>query len=230
MVSMDHQEDEMKRKSVIVLAVLAVVFMLFVASCATKAPLRKGEVLLEDKGSAFGVKTPKWVETAIIGGAKDIEKLPDYKDYVVFIAQFEAQNLQSAQLLAERMQAQTELASYLSTRVKDAFKGANVADADSKNFGVYGERFVASVAEATYSGFRRDSDWWVKVQTYTPDNKPDKQLFRVIQLWTISKEMLKKQFDMMLVEMAGTTPPTPETQRAMDIVQNTVARDFFGSK
>jgi len=220
----------MKKFTSVMVLVLAIATVFLVASCATKPPLRKGEVLLEDKGTAFGVKTPKWVETAIIGGAKDVEKLPDYKDFVVFVAQFEAQNLQSAQLLAERMQAQTELASYLSTRVKDAFKGANVADADSKNFGVYGERFVASVAEATYSGFRRDSDWWVKVQTYTPDNKPDKQLYRVIQLWTMSKDMLKKQFDMMFAQVAGTTPPTPETKRAMDLVQNTVAADFFTGK
>jgi hypothetical protein len=220
----------MKKGSALVLMVAVLMLALVASSCATKAPLRKGEVLLEDKGTAFGVKTPRWVETAIIGGSKDVEKLADYKDFVVFIAQFEAQNLQSAQLLAERMQAQTELASYLSTRVKDAFKGANVADADSKNFGVYGERFVASVSEAKYSGFRRDTDWWVKVQTFTPDNKPDKQMYRVIQLWTISKDMLKKQFDMMFVELAGSQPPTPETKRAMDLVQNTVATDFFSGK
>lgn len=218
----------MKSKSAFSMVLIAILLLSVTVSCATKAPLRKGEVLLEDKGTAFGVKTPKWVELALIGGPREIEKLPDYKNMMVVIAQFEAQNLQSAQLLAERMQAQTELASYLSTRVKDAFKGANVADADSKNFGVYGERFVASVAEAKFTGFRKDADWWVKVQTYTPDNKPDKQLYRVIQLWTIDKDMLKKQFDILLNQLAGNTPPTPETKRAMDLVQGTVAKDFFG--
>ncbi|HNP92249.1 MAG TPA: hypothetical protein PK105_07065 [Rectinema sp.] len=211
------------RKAVLVLLVAAVII-----SCGTKPPLRKGEVLIEDKGTAYGIKTPKWVELAIIGGYRDIEKLPDYKDKVVFIAQFEAQNLQSAQLLAERMQADTEIARYLSTRVKDAFKGANVADADSKNFGAYGERFVMSVGEATFSGFRMEADWWVKVQTYTPENKPDKQIYRVIQLWAIDKNMLQKQFDMLFSQMAGGEPPTPEQKRAMDLVQNTVTKDFFG--
>ncbi|HPK78530.1 MAG TPA: hypothetical protein PLE58_00160 [Rectinema sp.] len=211
------------RKAVLVLLVAALII-----SCGTKPPLRKGEVLIEDKGTAYGLKTPKWVELAIIGGYRDIEKLPDYKDKVVFIAQFEAQNLQSAQLLAERMQADTEIARYLSTRVKDAFKGANVADADSKNFGAYGERFVMSVGEATFSGFRMEADWWVKVQTYTPEDKPDKQIYRVIQLWAIDKNMLQKQFDMLFSQMAGGEPPTPEQKRAMDLVQNTVTKDFFG--
>ena len=221
-------EDMMKKRNVFTIIALVIVALTLVASCTTKPPLRKGEVLIEDKGTAYGIKTPKWVATAIIGGPKDIEKLPDYKTVAVVVAQFEAQNLQSAQLLAERMQAQTELASYLSTRVKDAFKGANVADADSKNFGIYGERFIASVADAKYSGFRKDSDWWVKVQSYTDEGKPDKQMYRVIQLWTIEKEMLKKQFDTMLTDMATQVEATPENKRAMDLVQGTVAKDFFG--
>jgi len=209
-------------------ALLTVIAVTLVVSCSTKAPLRKGEVLLEDKGTAYGIKTPKWVEQAIIGGYRDIERLSEYKDKTVFVAQFEAQNLQSAQLLAERMQADTEIARYLSTRVKDAFKGANVADADSKNFGAYGERFVASVGEAKFSGFRMEADWWVKVQTYTPENRPDKQIYRVIQLWAVEKAMLQKQFDILLSQMAGAEQPTPEQKRAIDLVQNTVAKDFFG--
>lgn len=219
----------MKKFTSVMVLLLAIATVFLAASCATKPPLRKGEVLLEDKGTAFGVKTPKWVETAIIGGAKDVEKLPDYKDFVVFVAQFEAQNLQSAQLLAERMQAQTELASYLSTRVKDAFKGANVADADSKNFGSYGERFVQSVAGAKFTGFRMEQDWWTHVQTYTTENKPDKQIYRVFQIWSIEDEMLKKQFDMILKGAAGAEPKTAEQQRAIDLVQSTVSKDFFGN-
>lgn len=211
---------------------LRVLFALMIVvlawSCGTKPPLRKGEVLIEDKGTAYGIKTPKWVELAVLGSYRDIEKLSDFKDKTVFIAQFEAQNLQSAQLLAERMQADTEIARYLSTRVKDAFKGANVADADSKNFGAYGERFVVSVGQAKFSGFRMEADWWVKVQTYTPENRPDKQVYRVIQLWSIEKAMLQKQFDILLSALAEAEQPTPEQQRAIDLVRTTAAKDFFG--
>ncbi len=42
--------------------------------------------------------------------------------------------------------------------------------------------------------------------------------------------MLQKQFDIMLKALEGTEPPTPETKRAMDLVQNTVAKDFFSGK
>jgi hypothetical protein len=73
-----------------------------------------------------------------------------------------------------------------------------------------------------------EADWWVKVQTYTPENKPDKQIYRVIQLWAIEKGMLQKQFDILFSQLAGTAQPTPEQKRAIDLVQNTVTKDFFG--
>jgi len=73
-----------------------------------------------------------------------------------------------------------------------------------------------------------EADWWVKVQTYTPENKPDKQLYRVIQLWAIDKTMLQKQFDILLAQLTETEEPTPEQKRAIDLVQNTAAKDFFG--
>jgi hypothetical protein len=206
----------------------AAMVVVIAASCTTRPPLRKGEILIEDKGTTYGIKTPKWVELAVVGNFRDIEKLSDFKDKTVFIAQFEAQNLQSAQLLAERMQADTEIARYLSTRVKDAFKGANVADADSKHFGAYGERFVVSVGQAKFSGFRMEADWWVKVQTYTPENRPDKQVYRVIQLWTIDRAMLQRQFDIIIAQLTETEQPTEEQRRAIDLVQRTAAKDFFG--
>jgi hypothetical protein len=223
------EEHVKKARIILALATLAVVLSIFVG-CAGAPPLRKGDVLIEDKGTAYGIKTPKWVEIAILGGAKEIERQPEYKEKVVFIGTAEAMNLPSAELFASRMDAQTEIASYLSTRVKDAFKGANVANADSANFGQYGERFVASVAEAKYAGFRKDADWWVKVQTYTSEGKADKQIYRVQQLWTMEKTMLQKQFDIILGQIAGNAPATPETKRAIDLVQNTVTKDFFGDK
>ncbi|MFZ2636581.1 MAG: hypothetical protein WAX33_09655 [Rectinemataceae bacterium] len=195
-----------------------------------KVPILKGEQLLDHKGTALGYNPPKWFEAAYLGSYRDLEKMPEYKNLTIFIAKAEAQNLPAAELLASRMDAQTQIAAYLSTRVQDAFKGANVADADSRNFGSYGERFVQSVGEADFTGFRMESDWWTHVQTFTPQNQPDKQIYRVLQVWSIEDEMLKKQFDIILKAAMGSEPKTVEQQRAVDLVQNTVSKDFFGGR
>lgn len=218
----------MKKGLIAIAALLILVTLAGLSGCAS-GPKQKGEELLDHKGTALGMKYPKWFEAAYLGGYKDLEKMSDYKGLTIFIAKAEAQNLPAAELLASRMDAQTQIAAYLSTRVKDAFKGANVADADSKNFGSYGERFVQSVAGAKFTGFRMEQDWWTHVQTYTTENKPDKQIYRVFQIWSIEDEMLKKQFDMILKGAAGAEPKTAEQQRAIDLVQSTVSKDFFGN-
>jgi hypothetical protein len=40
--------------------------------------------------------------------------------------------------------------------------------------------------------------------------------------------MLQKQFDILFSQMAEAEQPTPEQKRAIDLVQNTAAKDFFG--
>lgn len=218
----------MRKGYAIIAVLLAIVALTGIFGCAS-GPKQKGEELLDHKGTALGLKYPKWFEAAYLGGYKDLEKMSDYKGLTIFIAKAEAQNLPAAELLASRMDAQTQIAGYLSTRVKDAFKGASVADADSKNFGSYGERFVQSVGDAKFTGFRMEQDWWTHVQTYTPDNKPDRQIYRVFQIWSIEDEMLKRQFEMILKGAAGQEPKTVEQQRAIDLVQSTVSKDFFGN-
>ena len=209
---------------------MLVAIMLLVASCATGTSSMNGEVFLEDKGTAYKVKTPAWVDSAIEGGAREVETMAEYRDFIIFIAQFEDQSLQGAQLVAEKMDAQTELASYLSLRVKDAFKGARLTDAESKLLGVFGESFLASVAEATYSGFRKDTDWWIKVQTSASGNKPERQFYRIFQLWTIPKSMLNEQFAMLSASLQADLPPTAENKKAVDLVQGIVAKEFFEEK
>ena len=91
----------------------------------------------------------------------------------------------------------------ISTRVKDTFAGAQVGDKDKIE--TYMERAVKSVSEATFTGFAMEGDWWVKLQTFTSDGKPDKQVYRVIQLWTIDKDVLKQQLTKQLERL----PPKP---------------------
>jgi len=141
----------MRKKSIL----FTVMIVVLAVSCTTKAPLRKGEVLLEDKGTAYGFKTPQWVELAVVGSYRDIEKLSDYKDKTVFIAQFEAQNLQSAQLLAERMQADTEIARYLSTRVKMPLR----AQMSPMPIRKTSAPMVSASSRASVRPRSRDSEW-----------------------------------------------------------------------
>jgi hypothetical protein len=108
--------------------------------------------------------------------------------------------------------------------VKDTFAGAQVGDKDKIE--TYMERCVKSVSESRFSGFAQEADWWVKLQTFTSDGKPDDQMYRVIQVWGIDKTLLQKQIDQILKDNAATEPKTEAKQKAMDLVQQSFNDGF----
>jgi hypothetical protein len=179
--------------------------------------------VLEHKGTAYGRDLPKWVDAAI-DGAKAVEKLPDYANKYIVIVQASGMDLDGTQLAASRLNAQTTIASLISTRVKDTFAGAQVGDKDKIE--TYMERAVKSVSEATFTGFVMEGDWWTKLQTFTSDGKPDKQEYRVIQLWDIDKDSLKKQVEKQLSGAAAAEPKTEDKAKAIDLVQQSFFDGF----
>jgi 3-phenylpropionate/cinnamic acid dioxygenase small subunit len=53
------------------------------------------------------------------------------------------------------------------------------------------------------------------------------QVYRVIQLWTIDQQTLKDQIDKILSGAAAAEPaPTPEKQKAIDLVQQSFFDGF----
>ena len=177
--------------------------------------------IIEHKGTAFGRDYPKWMDAAL-DGPKAVEKLPDFANKYIVVVQEDGADLTGAQLAASKLDAQTTISALISTRVKDTFAGAQVGDKDKIE--TYMERAVKSVSEATFSGFSMESDWWVKLQNFTSDGKPDKQVYRVIQIWGIDKDSLQKQIGAKLKDAAAAETPTPDKQKAMDLVQ----QSFFG--
>ena len=179
--------------------------------------------ILEHKGTAFGRDYPKWMDAAL-DGPRAVEKLADYANKYVVVVQEDGQDLSGVQLAASKINAQTTISALISTRVKDTFAGAQVGDKDKIE--TYMERAVKSVSEASFTGFAMESDWWAKLQTFTADGKPDKQVYRVIQLWAIDKDVLKKQIEKQLNGVAASEPKTEQKQRAMDLVQQSFFDGF----
>ncbi|MGB4585553.1 MAG: hypothetical protein WBH66_00710 [Rectinemataceae bacterium] len=49
---------------------------------------------------------------------------------------------------------------------------------------------------------------------FTAGNKPDRQFYRVFQLWTIPKSMLSEQFAMLGAGLQADLPSTAENKKA----------------
>ena len=159
---------------------------------------------------------PRWAQ-----GRREAARL---RQQVIVVVQEDGADLNGVQLAASKIDAQTTISALISTRVKDTFAGAQVGDKDKIE--TYMERAVKSVSEATFSGFTQENDWWAKLQTFTADGKPDKQIYRDIQIWGIDKDLLKKQIDSQLKGAAAAEPKTEDKQKAIDLVQQSFFDGF----
>ena len=156
-----------------ILGVLMAVLMVFaIASCvsepapAAEAPKAQEAVLtpdvLEHKGTALGANVPAWTMAYIESGSTGVEKLPEYKGKYVIVLDSEGQSKQGVLTAMDNMDAPTQIARYLSTRVQQKFAGAQVGDRDQLE--EYFENVVKMVSEAKFSGFMAGPDWWVYLQ------------------------------------------------------------------
>jgi len=223
------KEVVLKRNLIVIVGVIALIGLAGCASSPTPPPpvvtVAPFEIL-QHKGTALGVAMPPpWIEASLYG-PQEVEKLSGYAGKFVVTVDVTGANLEGTQLAAQRLNADTEIARYLSIRVKDTFAGAQVGDKDMLE--TYMERVVKSVSEARFSGFQRSADWWVQIRWYKPGNKKvwDRDEFRVLQLYTVDKEVLAEQLRKFLDGEAAVEPKTPEKERAMQAVQNAFYEGF----
>jgi hypothetical protein len=208
---------------------IAIVAMGCASKPATPAPMETKTPpydILQHKGTTLGVLTPpSWIEASLMG-PKAVEKLPDYTGKFVVVVDVTGKDLEGTSLAAQRLNADTEIARYLSLRVKDTFAGAQVGDKDKIE--TYMERVVKSVSDIKFSGFQRAADWWVQIRWYKPDGKKtwDHDEFRVLQLYTVDKTVLEQQMEKILSGAAADEPKTAEKERAIEAVKQAFYEGF----
>jgi hypothetical protein len=179
--------------------------------------------IIEHKGTSFGVDIPGWVSAAL-SGKKAVERLPDYAGKYVIVIMENGADLQGTQLAAARMGAQAQLAALLSTQVKDYYVSAQAGDKNKLED--YQERAVKSVAEATFTGFTMENEWWMKRQNFDQKGKKSFQDYQVIQVWDIDRSLLNTQIERVLSDAAGRETSSENKQKAMDMVEKLKGSDF----
>ena len=217
----------MNKKIAMAVFTLSLGALALISSCATTSASLKSDVIIEDKGTAGNTAIPLWMPAAMQGDTLSLEIMPDFAGTIVVTTVSEAQNLERANELAQKVRPQTEMGYFLSVRAGKALKNANVPAQDFKSFSAYSERFLSEVEDAIYEDFTKKADWWVKVRTFKADGKPDKELYRVIQVWAVEKKLLKKKFDLILAAVNSQAAPVPESVRAKNPIEETLAKDFF---
>jgi hypothetical protein len=215
---LSRRKPEEKMKKIYLLPLVLVIFA-FLFGCAGgpqgAGPGKPKYETLDHKGNLYGEPLPDWVMKSPI----DLEEDEEYEDKYVFkIESDPGKSLEGLKAWTQGFSAPTEIARFVSTRVKNKFVGAQVGDKDMVE--TYFENVTKTLSETRYAGARKQDDWWVLRQMGNDQN------YFYIMLITIDRdtldEMIARAID---EEYAQNKPKTEEEQTARDRVKELFAEE-----
>jgi hypothetical protein len=192
---------KMKRKSI---AAAALAAALILTGCAGGPKVNTAE--LDNKGRAVGVSTPDWIRLYAADGVTAVQA--QFKDRYCVIGDETSTNRQFALAWADNFSAQQRIGAMLRTTIASKYQaavggssqssgGANsstAAGAGSADYRQEIDDLITTVVNVSYSGAQRDSDWWVLMRRYDPDQKDVySDEYTAYVLYTIPKAELNRQ-------------------------------------
>jgi len=189
-----------------VTAVISVLVLLILASCATGAKVKIVE--LENKGTALNVPAPDWIKIYTGQGISKVQALSEFKDKYCIIGEETGTNRQFVLAWADSFSAQQRIGAMLRTTISSEYQakvqgsaqstgGANSSSAEGAGSGQYQQEIdnvINSVVNVSYSGAQREADWWSLRRRYDPDVKDVyTDEYTAYVLYTIPKGALNQQ-------------------------------------
>jgi hypothetical protein len=183
-------------------------------------------VVLDHKTKAVGQDVPEWVTRYINDGLIGVETMPQYKDKFVFIGEDSGTNLNALRQWSINFTVAQDLSRIISTRVQSRFAGAGAGSPDDE-YGRYFETVVKNSSDATYSGARKETDFWLLKRYFKADGKTvDREVYDFYVLISIDKDILERQITDILNGTNTDTPPTKEQAVAIDRVKQAFYEGF----
>ena len=217
-------------KKIILVLLFPAVFFIACKSNQTAAPSyverTSTYVVVEHKATAIGQDVPDWVTLYIAEGLTGIERLPAYQDKYVFIGEDTGTNLNALRQWSTGFTVNQEIARMISNRVRAKFVGAAAGSPDTE-YGRYFEDVVQSVAEATFSGARRENDFWLLKRYFKADGRTvDREAYEFYVLVTIDRSVLEEQVTNIINGVRPSQPVTAEQQTAINRVREAFYEGF----
>ena len=139
--------------------------------------------LIDNKGAAFGISTPEWVELAVVGASK-VATL--YPNKVAFVQEEIGSNQKLLAMKGSTTGVNAQFASVVATAIIANYK--SVADASGEEFNENAYRnTIEAGAKAQFSGLVKESDWWILVDVN------GKQEYRYYFLYLMDEKLFAEQ-------------------------------------
>jgi hypothetical protein len=200
------------QKMMVLLAVIAAMVFL---SCASEGKPKADRITLEStakvetlehKGTGLGVdKLPQWLAEYMDRGVPGVEALADFKGKYCIVADERGPELQQLLTWVNNFNAQQQLGAQIETRVASVFKANESKLPDNADSQRKYSNAINTRVSATYSGARKEGDWWVK-QRITDKGKSDEIRYTAYVLYSIDQKILDQQIADSIVKIKEGSP------------------------
>ncbi|GHV83900.1 hypothetical protein AGMMS50212_12400 [Spirochaetia bacterium] len=194
------------KKTAAVFAVYFTVLAGILSGCVGSPKVKTIE--MDNKGKAIGVTTPSWIKLFVSKGVTAVQEQPQFKDKYCIIGEESSINKQFALAWADSFSAQQRIGAMLRTNIESKYQaavrgssqttgGANSSTATGDGSANYNQEIndvINAVVNVSYSGTQRDSDWWVLMRRYDPDQKDVfSDEYTAYVMYTVPKAELNRQ-------------------------------------
>jgi hypothetical protein len=217
-------------KSKLIFTVSLVCVLAFSACASGKEPKQPGRITLpssaevetiEHKGTALGVnQLPQWLASYTDRGIPAVEALPDYKGKYCVIAEERGPALRQLMTWVNNFNAQQQIGAQISTRIASTFKANENKVPDNEDSKRKFSNAINTLVAASYSGARKESDWWVH-QRIT-DGKEKEERFTAWVLYSIDKKTLDDQIKAQVLKLKE---GDPGLDAALDSITEQILND-----
>lgn len=224
-------------KTVKTVALLAVITVMALVSCATKPKVKIVE--LENKGTILKASTPTWVNNYVKHGISKVQAQSEFKDKYCVIGEENGVNRQFVTTWADNFSAQQRIGAMLRTTIVSEYRAhvqgkaqttGHSTTAFGENSGEFNQEIdsiVNAIVDVSYSGAQRESDWWSLRRRYDPDNKTEfTDEYTAYVLYIIPKAEMNRQVAKALETSVKADSALYDVTIAMakEILQNGLAR------
>jgi hypothetical protein len=180
----------------------------------------------DHKTRALGEDIPEWVSRYISGGLSAVETMDEYKNKYVFIGEDSGSNLNALRQWSAGFSVAQDFSRLVSSRVQARFAGAAAGNPE-ESYGRYFEEAVKTSADASYTGARREGDFWLLRHYFEEDGKTlRREVYAFYVLVSIDKPLLERQLNGILEGIRPERRPHRDQAAAVERIRENFFEEF----
>jgi hypothetical protein len=177
----------------------------------------------DHKTKAEGLDIPEWVTRYIGGGLTGVEGMIQFYGRYVFVGENSGTNPRALRQWSSGFTVDQDLARLVAARVQARLAAPGNPD---ETYGRYFEAVIKSASDASYTGARRETDFWLLKRYLAEDGTTDREAYDFYVLVSIDKAALEERINAILNGITTELPPTREQSAAINRVKEAFFEGF----